>query len=470
VDRLAGHLVDISFGPRCGRSIGENAAAMDDLIPLGPEDRAILELECQTIAGHTCKIVRLAAPAATPEDSAAPGASGATARPPALDVERLRERVAARIELAPALTRRLGGSAREPGWVADERFEIAEHVVRAPGAGALDELGLRVLVAELFEQRLDRSRPLWRIDVVDLRDGGSALIWRIHHALADGTASVRYARALLWDESAEADMTRAQAQVAHAADEARRRAHLAGYLRREYARGERRSPFDGRIGTRREVAFADVSLSALHDAAKRLDGATLNDAVLSIVAGAVARWVRRRHGDLGTIRVRVPVSMHREGDAVANHDSFFSIGLPLNETDPVTRLRLAHAATSERKLDYDAQYHERLLRELSECPPLAHLITRMERNPRRFALSVSNVPGPREPVSVLGASVSHLHSLAEIGERHALRVSAMSLAGQLCFGLCADPDLVDELGLMAEGIEAEAGDLVAAAAGLLAAP
>ncbi len=54
-----------------------------------------------------------------------------------------------------------------------------------------------------------------------------------------------------------------------------------------------------------------------------LDGATLNDAVLSIVAGAVARWVRQRHGDLGTIRVRVPVSMHHEGDEVADHDSFF---------------------------------------------------------------------------------------------------------------------------------------------------
>jgi diacylglycerol O-acyltransferase len=419
---------------------------MDDLIPLGAEDRAILELECPTIAGHTCKVVRLA-----------PSAQ-------AIDIERLRERIAARIELAPALTRRLGGSAREPGWVRDERFDLAEHVVRAPVDRPVDEPALLALVAELFEQRLDRSRPLWRIDVVALADGGSALIWRIHHALADGTASVRYARALLWDASVEASMTPAQAHAAHAVEERRRRAHLAGFLRREYSRGECRSPFDGRIGTRREVAFAAVSLPALHDAAKGLDGATLNDAVLSIVAGAVARWVRQRHGDLGTIRVRVPVSMHHEGDEVANHDSFFSIGLPLNETDAVARLRLAHAATNERKLDHDAQYHERLLRELSDCPPLEHLVTRMERNPRRFALSVSNVPGPREPVSVLAVPVAHLHSLAEIGERHALRVSAMSLAGLLCFGLCADPDLVDELGVMAEGIEAEAEDLLAAAA------
>jgi hypothetical protein len=64
---------------------------------------------------------------------------------------------------------------------------------------------------------------------------------------------------------------------------------------------------------------------------------------------------------------------------------------------------------------------------------------------------------------VLGHLVTLLHSLAEIGEHHALRVSAMSLAGLLCFGLCVDPDLVDRPQLMAEGIEAEAQALFAAA-------
>jgi diacylglycerol O-acyltransferase len=420
---------------------------MEDLIPLGAADRAILELECRTIAGHTCKIARLA-----------PGPSGP------IELERLRSRIAERIALAPALTRRLGGSPQAPGWVPDEDFDLSAHVVAAPVDDPVDRGELLTLIARLFEQRLDRSRPLWRIDTVALEDGGSALIWRIHHALADGTASVRYARALLWDDGAEANMTVAQAHAAHAADEVRRRAHLAGFLHREYSRGECRSPFDGHIGTRREVAFAAVPLAALHDAAKKLDGATVNDAVLAIVAGAVGRWVRLRHGELGTIRVQVPVSLHHEGDEVANHDSFFSVGLPLNESDPVARLRATHRATSERKLDHDAQYREHLLHELSGLPPLEHFVTRIERNPRRFALSVSNVPGPREPVSVLGAPVAHLHSIAEIGERHALRVSATSLAGLLCFGLCSDPDLVDELHLMGEAIETEAQALFDAAA------
>ncbi len=96
-------------------------------------------------------------------------------------------------------------------------------------------------------------------------------------------------------------------------------------------------------------------------------------------------------------------------------------------------------------------------------PPLEHFVSRLESSPRRFALSVSNVPGPREPVSVLGADVAHLHSIAEIGRRHALRASATSLAGLLCFGLCADPHLVDELQLMASALEHEARALLAAA-------
>jgi len=415
---------------------------MDELIPLAPEDRAILGLESRTVAGHTCKVVQLGS---------------------ALDVERLRARVAERIELAPALTRRLGGTDKAPGWVPDESFDIGSHVVRAAVEGAVDHSGLLAIVARLFEQRLDRTRPLWRIDVVDLAGGGSALVWRIHHSLADGTACVRYCRALLWDDGPAPAMTTAQALAAHTVDDARRRAHLAGLLRREYARGERHSPFDGTIGARRDVAFAAVPLTNLHAAAKVLDGATVNDAVLAIVAGAVGRWVRLHHGHLGTIRIRVPVSLHREGDAVANNDSFFSIGVPLNEPDPVVRLREVHAETNDRKHARDAVHREELLRELSDVPPLKSLLTRLERSPRRFALSVSDVPGPPAPVSVLDAPVARLHSITEIGERHALRVSALSLAGLLCFGLCADPDLVDHLPLIAEGIEAEAGDLLAAA-------
>lgn len=69
-------------------------------------------------------------------------------------------------------------------------------------------------------------------------------------------------------------------------------------------------------------------MRALHDAAGTIDCAPLNDAVLAIVAGELRRWVEHHHGALGAVRVRVPVSLHHEGDDAGNRDSFFSVGLP----------------------------------------------------------------------------------------------------------------------------------------------
>jgi diacylglycerol O-acyltransferase / wax synthase len=414
-----------------------------NVVPLTPEDRAILTLECATVAGHTCKVIVL--------------------EPPAPAIDDLRAAIETRLDAAPALRRRLGDSESGPAWVSDEDFDIARHVVGSPESRPLDRGSLCDEVALLFAQRLDRDRPLWRMDVLPMQDGGAALVWRIHHALADGTAAMRFARILLLEESERAGTPTTAHSTHHAADDVRRRAHLAAFMRREFARSRERSPFDGRIGTRRHVAFARAPLDALHDAAKRIDGATLNDAVLTVVAGGLRHWVQEHHGRLGDVRVKVPVSLHREGDDAGNRDSFFSVGLPLNEPDPATRLCAVHAATAVRKAEHDAEALDELTRRLSAVSPgLERFCARLEGNPRRFAVNVSNVPGPRGPVSVLEAPVRSIHSIAEVGERHALRVAVVSLAGALYFGLLADPAIVDDLEAMAEGVEAEAAALVAA--------
>jgi wax ester synthase-like acyl-CoA acyltransferase family protein/uncharacterized protein DUF1298 len=410
-------------------------------IPLSPEDRAILALECASVAGHTCKVLHLG--------RGAPGVAG------------LRERIADRIHLTPALTRRLGGSTTAPVWEASPDFDLAEHVVEHRHQRPVDGEGLLRCVARLFEQRLDRSRPLWQMDVIELEGDERALVWRIHHALADGTTSVRYSRALLWDDAPERTMTPPRAAAQHAADEARRRAHLAGYLRREFKRSRSRSPFDGMIGARRGVGFASAPLGALHDAARAIDGASLNDAVLTIVAGSLRHWIDRHHGSIDSIRVKVPVSMHREGDAVANRDSSFSLGLPLSEPDPVARLRTVHARTQARKTAGDAERREVLLHTISEVSPrLERFAVKLERSPRRFALNVSNVVGPPHRVTVMAAPVRYLHSLAEISEHHALRVSVISFADQLCFGFCADAELIPDVQTMANQVAPEAQSLL----------
>jgi wax ester synthase-like acyl-CoA acyltransferase family protein/uncharacterized protein DUF1298 len=412
-------------------------------IPLLPEDRAILDLESEMVVGHTCKVVLLA--------------------PPAPALEELRASVAARLADAPALTRKLGGDERAPCWVPAEDLDIARRVGAGEVSSPLDDAGLRREVARLFERRLDRDRPLWRMDLLPLAGGRAAIVWRIHHALADGTAAMRFARAVLWDEEPAAATARPRPHE-HASDDARRRGHLVRFVEREFGETAHRSPFDARIGTRREVAFASVELAPLHDAASSLAGATVNDAVLTIVAGGLRAWLERHHGALGAVRVRVPVSLHHEGDDAANRDSFFALAVPLGEPDPAARLRGVHEATAARKAEHDAETMDALLRELGRVSPrLERFCQRIEANPRRFALSVSNVPGPRAPVSVLGAAVERVYSLAEIGRRHALRVAAVSIAGRLCFGFCADPAVVDDLDDLAAGLEADAEALVAAA-------
>jgi hypothetical protein len=195
-----------------------------------------------------------------------------------------------------------------------------------------------------------------------------------------------------------------------------------------------------------------------------LAGATVNDAVLTVVSGGLRHWLEHHHGSLKTIRVRVPVSLHHEGDDAANRDSFFSLAVPVEEPDPVARLDAVRAATTIRKAEHDAERLDALFGEAAHLSPrLGRLLERIEASPRRFALSVSNVPGPRAPVSVLGAPVASVHSVAEIGRHHALRVTAVSVGGSLCFGFCADPAIVDDIGEMARGLEADAATLVAAA-------
>jgi hypothetical protein len=183
------------------------------------------------------------------------------------------------------------------------------------------------------------------------------------------------------------------------------------------------------------------------------------------VAGALRRWIQHHHGHLGTARIRVPVSLHHEGDDAGNRDSFFSVGVPLGEPDPIVRLRAVHAATAVRKADHDAETMDELLQGLARISPrLQRFCAQLEESPRQFAVSVSNVVGPADPVAVLGAPVEGLYSIAEIGERHALRVGVVSLCGSLHFGFCADPGIVDDIQAMADGVEVEAEALIDAAA------
>ena len=390
-----------------------------------------------------------------------------------IDAESLRASIASRIGHALPMRLRLTEIDGELWWAAEPEVDLDAHVV-VDDDEPLDAAGLRSAVASAFARRLDRSRPLWRIELVPrLSQGGSALIWSFHHAVADGSTMMDVAMAALWDEAPSPGSPAAVRPAAPPSPAPKpgppARRNLGGLRAavRETPHPWLRSPFDGNIDAQRSVALVSVPFDAMRQAARATGGATVNDAVLTVVAGGLRRWLELHNGHLGSVRVKVPVSLHdiassgNGSDELGNRDSFFCVDLPLSPADPLQRLRAIHRATRVRKDSHDAEQLDALMRRLGHVPQLRRFAERVLTSPRSFAVTVSNVRGPKHPVQVLGARVCELYSLAEIRERHALRIAVVSLGERLNFGLTADPTLLPDVDQLADQIQADASELVA---------
>jgi WS/DGAT/MGAT family acyltransferase len=426
---------------------GVSAAARERL---SVDDAQILRLESATIKGHTGKVLIVA-----------PDSGG---RP--LSVPRLRERVGERMSAFPRLRQRVVeprfGLGR-PAWVECEQVDLDWHIAEPGHADPLSDEELRRAVGDLLSERLDHTRPLWRVDALPLTGDRTALIGRIHHAMVDGVGAIKLAAGLLWDAESDASAPQPAKKSAEApsapgpsttrvpsqeAREARIMVRLPAALWRELRPGAD-SVLDQHIGPAREVAWTTFPLERL----KRIEhgageGVTINDVVLAVVAGGLRVWMREAEGAPRNLRVQCPVSLHAREEVkgkLGNRDSFMNLDLPIAEPDPIARLKLINAETRERKLDHDADTLYAFFHAIGRFRPLYRGVTRLTSGPRQFALSVSNVPGPRQRALILGHAVEQFCSFAEPADRHALRVSVVSLAGELAFGLCSDPEAISDL-------------------------
>jgi diacylglycerol O-acyltransferase / wax synthase len=435
--------------------------------PLSVDDAQILHLESAAIKGHTGKLLVLA-----------PGADGGS-----LGLADLRDRVGERIESFPRLGQRVELPRHgQPSWV-EAPPDLSWHVAGAAGAKPLDEEGFRLAAGEILAQRLDHERPLWRLDLMALEGGRTGIVGRIHHALADGVTAIRIAAGLLWDlseadgaggnsertpkaEAPGAEQATAAAEHAQLPPEHRERpvlVRLPGALRRELRPGAD-TPLDQHIGSEREIAWTVVPLARLKRIGRAAgEGFTVNDVVLAVVAGGLRQWLEGAGTRPASLRAQVPVCLHLQegGTEIGNRDSFLNVDLPLDEADPVERLRAINAETTEAKFDHDADTLYSFFHALGRFRPLYDGVTRIISGPREFALSVSNVPGPRERPLILGHEVHEFCSFAEPADRHALRVAVISLGGDLAFGLCSDPEAIGELNHLAEALEASVAELEA---------
>lgn len=449
---------------------------------LSAEDEHILALEHGAVVGHWCKVVVVEGP---------------------LDAARMRRVVGDRIAAAPRLRQRLAFLPRglgRPVWVDDDAFDLSWHVSDVGAEAPLDDTELRRVIASRMQQRLDRARPLWRLEVAPLQNGRTALLLRAHHCMADGFTAMQIAQRCIWADDAVASpevaapagsdprgshaallvgaaLDRGAAMVREARglsrDLARVRkwrggvdqlAAIAASARRELTAAPIASCFDGELGRRRAVAWRLFPLFAVHDAAKQVGaGVTLNDAIVALVGSGVAAWLAQQRVASQPLRVRIPVSLHAAGDtAAANRDSFIDVDVPLDDADVIARLRFINRQTQVRKAAHDAENIDQVMRTMAALPFGEHLVA-MTDGPQHFSLCISNIVGPRQPVAVDGMPVLALHSVVEVAQHHDLRASVISCAGTLSIALCADADRVDPEAVML-GVDAAWAELRAHAA------
>ena len=415
----------------------------EDPDQLSADDARILNLESTAITGHTLKLVILE-----------PGSDP-------LDLDELRVSVSRRLGAQPLATKRVDTTGPDPRWVAAPDFDIADHIRRVPTPDGGSEADLRRIVSTLMSEHLDRTRPLWTFDVIGpLADGREAIAARIHHAMADGIAGVRFLETVLFDEhdpdggasGNSGPGVKAGAAEHRRKDEALR---MPGVLWRELGHPGSHSPFDQPITAERELAFSVAPLAEMKRiGGSRPDHATVNDVLLAIIAGGLREWLHAGGARAHHLRAQVPVSLHHRDDAATegNHDSFINVDLPLHEEDPLSRLDLISRATTQRKKLDDAEGIYDLLHALGLVNRIDRAVQHMAGSAREFSLAISNVPGPSTGVSVYGRRVQNLFSSSEPGAHHSLRISAISCAGDIGIGLCTDPSALPGIPELADAI------------------
>lgn len=423
-----------------------------------------------------------------------------------LEIARVRDYIASRLHLLPRYRQRLAFVPVQglPIWIDDERFDVGYHVHHAglPRPGGRREL--QALTARIASQPLDRDRPLWEIWFVEgLAGGGFAAIAKVHHCMVDGVSGVGVMTALLsptpetefepgpaWSPQPApstftllADGVSGLAGFGAAAWRAAGHAftspleagasavRLAASAWETLATGIPplpATPLNRPIGRGRRVDWRSLDLAAVRELRKRLDG-TLNDVALSIVAGALARYLRARRVRLRGLdfRIVVPVDVRAsENDrGAANRVSAWFVSLPLGEKNPVRRFEKIREQTRRRKNAHAASAIDALFRlaDSSGSTPLTALGVRFVSNLRPYHMIVTNVHGPMVPLYLLGARLRELHPLVPLFANQGLSVAMMSYDGRIHVGLNADWDAVRDLAPLADAFEASLDELRVAA-------
>ncbi len=412
-----------------------------------------------------------------------------------------------RLRLVPRYRQKLAVPRLEMGrpfWVDDPSFNLDYHVrhTALPKPGSDEQL--RQLVGRIFSQRLDRSKPLWELWIVQgLERGRFALISKTHHALVDGVAGVDIATVLFdlspvpaeppeddgWTPQPEPSDAELVAEgikglvrtpiglAGRAIGAAQRPGRTLGQAR-EAAEGVGEVvwaglnpapdvPLNVEIGPHRRVWWVQSRLADFKEIKDALGG-TVNDAVLAVVAGALGRWLRDRGVRTEGLELRalVPVSIRSEDEprALGNRIAAMRGPLPVYVRDPVERLAIVREGMGHLKESKQALGAEVISGLQDFAPPtLLAQASRLNFSTRLFNLIVTNVPGPQFPLYILGREMEEIVPIAFLPENHALAIAIMSYNGKVDFGLLADYDAMPDLEFIGHELERSLEELLKAA-------
>jgi WS/DGAT/MGAT family acyltransferase len=417
--------------------------------------------------------------------------------------EEFRDHIASRLHLVPRFRQKLRFvpfDQSRPVWIDDPHLNLDYHVRQTalPAPGSDEQL--RNLAARIFSQQLDRSKPLWELWLVEGLTGDRfAIIGKSHHALVDGVSGVDITTVLFdLDPEPAGAPEKAPPWLAHPepsdvqllTEAWRERLTSPKEIYRGFRaalRGPRQvlkgvgatskmvgaglsaphTVFNAEIGPHRRFQMTQTDLADLKRV-KDAHGGTVNDVILSIVAGGIGRYLRARGHDTEGLELRamVPVSVRaaEEHGALGNRISAMMAPLPVWCEDPVERLRLMTTEMGDLKASGQAVGAE-IITKLTDFAPstIASQAARLQPAQRFFNLVVTNVPGPQFPLYVLGRKMESIFPMVPLARRQALCVGIMSYNGQVNFGLIGDYDAMADLDSFALDLEAATAEVIATA-------